>query len=232
MLYHNIREAIFVSRPNRFLAEVLIDQIPEIVHVKNTGRCKELLVPGVKVYLEESKALNRKTKYDLVMVQKGERLINMDSQCPNEAAFEFVKQGGLGFLPDYLKREVKFLASRFDLYAEYQGRKIFIEVKGVTLEEEGVVRFPDAPSERAIKHVKELIKSVSHGYEAIILFVIQMEKVNCFFPNWQTQKEFGEVLREAEDAGVRILAYDCKVSREDMKLNQPVSVDLSLPLLV
>ena len=229
MLYKNIKEAVFLERPNRFIAEVLVDGIKERVHVKNTGRCKELLIPGVKIYLEESDKEERKTRFDLVMVEKGDRLINMDSQSPNEAAYWFAKEGGLGFAPTLVKREVKFQNSRFDFYIEENEKRYFMEVKGVTLEEDGVVRFPDAPSERAIKHVEELIHAVNLGYEAIILFVIQMGDVLHFEPNWVTQRKFGEVLQRAEEAGVRILAYDCIVSRENMVLHNSVKVELNLP---
>ena len=229
MLYKNIKEAVFLERPNRFIAEVLVDGIKERVHVKNTGRCKELLIPGVKIYLEESDKEERKTRFDLVMVEKGDRLINMDSQSPNEAAYWFTKEGGLGFAPTLVKREVKFQNSRFDFYIEENEKRYFMEVKGVTLEEDGVVRFPDAPSERAIKHVEELIHAVNLGYEAIILFVIQMGDVLHFEPNWVTQRKFGEVLQRAEEAGVRILAYDCIVSRENMVLHNSVKVELNLP---
>lgn len=230
MLYKNIKEAVFLERPNRFIAEVLVDGIKERVHVKNTGRCKELLIPGAKIYVEESDKEERKTRFDLVMVEKGDRLINMDSQSPNEAAYWFVKEGGLGFVPMLVKREVKFQNSRFDFYIEENEKRYFMEVKGVTLEEDGVVRFPDAPSERAIKHVEELIHAVNLGYEAIILFVIQMGEVLRFEPNWVTQKKFGEVLQRAEEAGVRILAYDCIVSRENLVLHNSVKVDLNFPL--
>jgi sugar fermentation stimulation protein len=229
LLYSKIKEAVFLERPNRFIAEVLVDGIKERVHVKNTGRCKELLIPGAKIYLEESDKEERKTRFDLVMVEKGDKLINMDSQSPNEAVFWFVKEGGLGFLPTLVKREVKFQNSRFDFYIEDKERSIFMEVKGVTLEENGVVRFPDAPSERAIKHVEELIHAVNLGYEAIILFVIQMGEVLHFEPNWVTQKKFGEVLQRAKEAGVHILAYDCIVSRENMVLHNLVKIDLKLP---
>ena len=229
MLYKNIKEAVFLERPNRFIAEVLVDGIKERVHVKNTGRCKELLIPGVKIYLEESDKEERKTRFDLVIVEKGDRLINMDSQSPNEAAYWFVKEGGLGFAPTLVKREVKFQNSRFDFYIEENEKRYFMEVKGVTLEEYGVVRFPDAPSERAIKHVEELIQATNLGYEAIILFVIQMGDVLHFEPNWVTQRKFGEVLQRAEEAGVRILAYDCIVSRENMVLHNSVKVELNLP---
>lgn len=226
MKYKKIVEVRFVSRPNRFIAKVVLNEEIIDVHVKNTGRCKELLVPGTLVVLAESDNLSRKTKYDLVCVKKGKRWINMDSQIPNKAAEEWIRGGGLFEEKIQVFTERKYGNSRFDLYVESDKRKAFIEVKGVTLEEEDVVRFPDAPTERGIKHLKELIHCIEEGYEAYILFVIQMKGVLRFEPNWERHQEFAEVLREAAEKGVHILAFDCDVTENEMLISAPVPVDL------
>ncbi len=226
MKYKRIKKAVFISRPNRFIAEVDIDGKKETVHVKNTGRCKELLVPGTDVILEESDNPNRKTKYDLICVKKQERLINMDSQVPNKAAMEWIANGG--FFPEKvkIKGEQTYGNSRFDLYIESPMRKAFMEVKGVTLEEDNVVRFPDAPTLRGIKHVEELIRCISDGYEAYLLFVIQMKGVKYFEPNWSTHPEFGEVLIKAKEAGVKILARDCIITENTIDIKDEVPICL------
>ncbi len=230
MKYKNIIEGLFISRPNRFIAKVIIDGKEEIVHVKNTGRCKELLVPGSKVYLEKSDNLKRKTKYDLISVEKetnnGIILINMDSQIPNDVAGEYLKQSGIFSETAIFKREVMYSKSRFDYYVEDGNRKAFIEVKGVTLENDGVVLFPDAPTERGVKHINELIKAKKEGYEAYILFIIQMGPVKLFKPNDNTHKEFGEALRTAKKNGVEILAIDCRVSFNSIVFNEKIPVYL------
>lgn len=226
MKYKKISKGKFLDRPNRFIAHVEIQGRIETVHVKNTGRCKELLFPGAEVVLEESRNPNRKTKFDLVCVKKGSRWINMDSQLPNQAAEEWILNGGLFPEKIYLKREKKYGNSRFDLYVESEKRKAFIEVKGVTLEEQNIVRFPDAPTERGVKHIEELIRCMEEGYEAYLLFVIQMKGVKEFRPNWQTHQKFGEVLAAAEKKGVRILAYDCLVTEDTMEILSPVPVNL------
>lgn len=228
MHYDNIKEGRFESRPNRFIAYVTIDGRREKVHVKNTGRCRELLTEDAAVYLDRSGNPQRSTAYDLVAVQKGSRIINMDSQAPNKAVEEWLKKGGL--FPDVrlVRPETAYRSSRFDFYVETPEDKIFIEVKGVTLEQEDVVLFPDAPSGRALKHVNELTEAVKEGYKAYILFVIQMEKVKCFTPNRKTQPEFADMLLKAEQAGVRILAFDCKVIPDVMLIHEPVPVRLSL----
>lgn len=226
MKYQQIEEGIFKARPNRFIAQVEINGEEEICHVKNTGRCRELLVPGVSVFLERSGNPNRKTKYDLIAVQKGERLINMDSQIPNSAAEEWLKESGFFGEKAKIRREVKYGNSRFDLYIENGQQKIFMEVKGVTLEEDGVVRFPDAPTERGVKHIRELCRCIEEGYEAYIMFVIQMENVRYFEPNDAAQPEFRQALKEAQSQGVRILAYDCTVKKDLLKLRKPVAVHL------
>ena len=227
MIYERIEKAEFVNRPNRFIANCKVNGISEVVHVKNTGRCKELLVPGATVYLQKSDNPDRKTKWDLIAVEKGNRLINMDSQVPNKAVYEWLKEGNLFGEDSYIKPETKYKNSRFDVYVEKEDRKAFIEVKGVTLEEDGVVRFPDAPSERAVKHVTELVSAVEEGYEAYVFFVIQMEDVKYFTPNIKTHKAFADALKMAEEKGVHILAYDCIVTNDSIKINKPVNVYLN-----
>lgn len=218
MKYENIYKGQFLSRPNRFIAYVDIEGKTEKVHVKNTGRCRELLTDHAEVYLEKSDNSKRNTAFDLVAVKKGHRIINMDSQAPNKAVEEWLKQGGLFDDVQTVRPETTYESSRFDFYVETTEEKIFIEVKGVTLEKDDVVLFPDAPSERALKHVKELCDAVKQGYRAYILLVVQMEGVKYFIPNRETQPEFAEALLEARKAGVRILAYDCRVTQDTMKI--------------
>lgn len=227
MKYHNIVKASFLERPNRFIAYVDIAGRKETVHVKNTGRCAELLVEHATVYLEKSNNPTRATAYDLVAVEKNGRMINMDSQAPNRAVEEWLYKKLL--FPDLslVHPETKYGSSRFDFYIEAGGRRIFMEVKGVTLETENVVLFPDAPSERAVKHVEELILAKKEGYEAYLLFVVQMQGVDYFTPNRETHPAFAEALRKAEAAGVHILAYDCLVDAAGMELNNPVKVQLA-----
>ncbi len=226
MKYKHIVQGEFVERPNRFIAYVNVDGQQETVHVKNTGRCRELLVKGAKVYLEKSDNPKRSTAYDLVAVKKGERMINMDSQAPNKVVEEWLYTKEL--FPDLIlvRPETKYGNSRFDFYVETEKEKIFIEVKGVTLEEEGVVRFPDAPSDRAVKHVEELIQAKRDGYRVFVLFVIQMEEVLYFTPNETTHPAFADALRKASEAGVEILAYDCKVAPGELSINNQVMVKL------
>lgn len=227
MKYKETEKAVFLKRPNRFIAEVEIQGKRETVHVKNTGRCKELLIPGTEVILEKSGNPNRKTKYDLICVNKQGRLINMDSQIPNKAAEEWIKKGGLFPEEVSIRPEKKYGNSRFDLYVESPVRRAFVEVKGVTLEEDNVVRFPDAPTVRGIKHVEELIHCMEEGYEAYLLLVIQMKGVKKFMPNWDTQPEFGQALIKAEKAGVKILARDCLVTEDTIEIQEEVPVDLT-----
>jgi sugar fermentation stimulation protein A len=226
MEYKNITTGIFKARPNRFIAIVEILGNDEICHVKNTGRCKELLIPGVMVVLEENNNPNRKTKFSVIGVKKENRLINMDSQAPNKVAFEWIKNGGLFKDITLLKTEKTYGNSRFDLYIEADDKKIFMEVKGVTLEEDGVVRFPDAPTVRGIKHIRELSDCVQNGYEAYLLFVIQMKDVKYFEPNDKTQPEFGIALKEASRNGVHILAVDCFVDRNQLEIRDFVPINL------
>lgn len=227
MRYENIVTGQFKSRPNRFIAMVEIDGKIEKCHVKNTGRCRELLLPDVEVYLEKSGNPQRKTAYDLIGVKKGELLINMDSQAPNKAVKEWLEEEAYFKHVTFIKPECKYGNSRIDFYLETEERrKIFIEVKGVTLEEEGIARFPDAPTERGIKHIQELQQAVAEGYEAYILFVIQMKEIRQFEPNDRTHQAFGDALREAQKHGVSILAYDCVVTRDSMRLDNPVKVQI------
>jgi len=228
MKYKNIKEAKFISRPNRFIAYVEVDGQEEKVHVKNTGRCRELLVKGARVLLEESDNKERKTKYSLVAVYKGDMLVNMDSQIPNSAAYEAVLEGKIEEIgvPDFLKREVTYSKSRFDLYYEKGARKGFVEVKGVTLEKDGVVLFPDAPTERGTRHIRELIKAKEEGYEASILFVIQMKGVKYFTPNAETDPDFAQALKDAYNAGLNVLAYDCSVREDEMIIDKKIEVKI------
>ena len=232
MEYGHIKKGVFLSRPNRFIAWVKVDGREEKVHVKNTGRCLELLREGATVYLEQAKNPERATTYDLVAVEKAGRIVNMDSQAPNRAAGEWLLSGGLFPKVTVVKPERTFGNSRFDFYVEAEDetggiRKIYMEVKGCTLEENRVGRFPDAPSERAVKHVKELIEAKKAGYEAYLLFVVQMDQVDCVVPNIGTQPEFGEILFKAREAGVRIIARDCLVTERSMKIRDPIPVYLS-----
>ena len=226
MQYQKIKQGIFHTRPNRFVAHVEVDGRMEICHVKNTGRCRELLVPGATVYLEESDNPARKTRYDLVTVEKGERLINMDSQAPNKLFAEWVQTGAFRHGLTMLRGETTYGNSRFDFYWESSERRGFVEVKGVTLEEEGVVRFPDAPTQRGVKHLEELIQAKKAGYEATVCFVVQMDRVSWLEPNDRTHPEFGEALRRAAQAGVEILALDCCVAVGNVEIGAPIEIRL------
>lgn len=221
MRYEQIQAGTFLSRPNRFVALVEIEGAMEKCHVKNTGRCRELLVPGARVYLEKGKTPGRKTAYDLIGVEKGKVYINMDSQAPNQVAREWLMQRW-----EVVKPECKFGNSRLDFYLEQKERKAFLEVKGVTLEENGIARFPDAPTQRGIKHLEELMKAAELGYEAYVLFVIQMKGIRWFAPNDEGHPAFGETLRRAAGAGVKVLAYDCIARPESLVLDDPVEVRL------
>ena len=226
MYYKNVYQGRFLERPNRFIAYVEIGTNREVVHVKNTGRCKELLIPGATVYVQKAEGSSRKTEWDLIGVKKGERIINIDSQAPNKVVEEWIEAGHLFSDISLIKKEVVYKKSRFDLYVESNNRKILIEVKGVTLEENGIVTFPDAPSERAVKHVKELCEAVEEGYEAIIFFVIQMKHAIYFTPNCQMHPAFYDTLVRAVQAGVKIMAYDCEVENNYLKINEEVTVKL------
>ena len=225
MKYNNMVPGVFQARPNRFIAHVEIDGRLEVVHVKNTGRCRELLPVGAEVWCEVSDNPNRKTKFDLITVRKGHRLINMDSQAPNKAAGEWLQTGGLGEIQN-LKAETFHEDSRFDFSFEKDGRKCFLEVKGVTLENEGVCAFPDAPTDRGAKHLNGLCKLAREGYGAYVLFVIQMAGVKYLHPNDATDPKFAAALREAAANGVQVLAVDCHVAEDTMEIRNPVPVML------
>lgn len=229
MLYSKTKEAIFVNRPNRFIAYVLIDGKEEIVHVRNTGRCRELLIPGVRVILDDcSNNPNRKTRYSLIAVYKGDMLVNMDSQVPNLVVYDSLisnKIEGLENL-NLVKREVTYEKSRFDLYFESDSHKGFIEVKGVTLEEDSIARFPDAPTLRGIKHVLEMIEAVDEGYIGIIFFLIQMRGPKEFRLNWEMDKFFSEAVKLASKKGVQIMAYDSIVCENSIELGEAIMINL------
>jgi sugar fermentation stimulation protein A len=224
MKYDNILKGKFISRPNRFIAHIEINGKIEVCHVKNTGRCKELLIPSVTVFVQENNNPKRKTKFSLISVIKENRIINMDSQVPNKIVYEWILNGNLLKDITLIKPETKYNNSRFDFYVETKNRKIFIEVKGVTLENQGVVKFPDAPTKRGIKHVKELCDCVKEGYDAYIIFVVQMKDVLHFEPNVETHKEFSEVLKEAKKQGLHILAVDCEVKEDSINIRDYVKV--------
>lgn len=227
MRYSNIRKAEFIRRPNRFIAHVLMDGEEVICHVKNTGRLKELLLPGATVFLEESDNLTRKTRFDLVCVLRGDEVVNIDSQAPNQAVGEWLKSGGLFEDVSYVKAEARYGDSRFDFYVESSsGRKAFLEVKGVTLLQDGVARFPDAPTIRGVKHIVELVKCLEDGYEAYVLFLLEMKGSKWMEPNDVTHPAFGKALREAAEKGVKILAYDCLVTPESLEVDKKVEVRL------
>ena len=247
MTYEHIAAGTFISRPNRFIAHVETGNRTVVCHVKNTGRCRELLIPGVTVILEfhpDAVLSGRKTEYDLIGVYKNGLLINMDSQAPNKAAWEWLVSLGGGqyteknhyplgsYVPFDIRREATHGDSRFDLAFSLRNRDTkavspaFMEVKGVTLEENGLALFPDAPTKRGIKHLKGLIRAHEEGYEAYVLFVIQMKGILGFTPNDITHPAFGETLRQAREAGVHVLAYDCLVNPDTMTVDSPVKVML------
>lgn len=225
MKYGKMVQGSFLARPNRFIAKIEIDGKEETVHVKNTGRCRELLPPGAEVWCEVSNNSNRKTKYDLITVRKGDRLINMDSQAPNAAVKEWLLSGGMGQIEN-LKPETFHGDSRFDFSFALDGKPCFMEVKGVTLEDDGVCAFPDAPTERGAKHLRGLTQAVKDGYTAFVLFVIQMSDVKYLHPNDKTDPAFGAALREAAENGVNVLAMDCAVTEDEMHIRLPVLVRL------
>ena len=237
MRYQNIHKAVFLSRPNRFIAKVLLEGEELTVHVKNTGRCKELLIPGCTVYLEKSDNPARKTAYDLVSVEKpladgGIKLVNMDAQAPNKLFQEWAGAGYFRPGLTLLRPETTFENSRFDFYWEAgragsnPARRGFVEVKGCTLEEDGWTYFPDAPTERGVKHLRELIRARKQGYEAAVCFVIQMADVKGFSPNDRTHPEFGAALRDAGGAGVEIIAWECAVTPKEVYITTGVPVEL------
>lgn len=224
MQYGQVREGRFLSRPNRFIAHVAIDGAETVVHVKNTGRCRELLVPGATVYVERSANPQRKTAYDLIAVEKGGRLINMDAQAPNRVFREFA--GVFDPTAEAVHPEFTYGQSRLDFCLTTPAGLHLVEVKGVTLEEGGHTRFPDAPTERGIKHLRELERAVAEGHRAAVFFVIQMADVLDFAPNDVTHPAFGEALRHAAAAGVEVAAYDCAVTPDTLTIRHPVPVVL------
>ena len=229
MRYKRMERGIFQERLNRFVAHVRLDGPAEgstVCHVKNTGRCRELFVPGAEVWVQRAENPARKTLYDLICVRKGEQLINVDSQAPNRVAEEWLPRSGLFPENVQIRREVRFAHSRFDLYAEAGERRAFLEVKGVTLEEEGIARFPDAPTERGVRHVEELIQCRKSGCEAYLLFVVQMKGIRAVAPNDRTHPAFGEALRRASAEGVRLLAVDCYVTPVELLADQTLPVIL------
>ncbi len=230
MYYPNICPGTFLARPNRFIAHVEVEGKTEVCHVKNTGRCRELLVPGCRVYLVESGNPARKTRYDLVAVEKetpsGTLLINMDSQAPNKVFGEWAASGQFRPGLTLLRPEMTYGNSRFDYYWEASGRKGFVEVKGVTLEEDGVVRFPDAPTLRGVKHLEELAAAKAAGYEAAVCFIVQMEGMRWLEPNDATHPEFGAALRRSAAAGVEVLALECRVTPDSLEAVRGLPVHL------
>lgn len=227
MQYQSVRPGRFLSRPNRFIAKVLLDGVEEVVHVKNTGRCRELLVPGATVYLALGDNLNRKTRYDLIAVEKGHLMVNMDSQATNRVFGEWAGAGQFRPGLTLLRPETVWGNSRFDFYWEdAAGRKGFVEVKGVTLEDQGHARFPDAPTLRGVKHLEELALCRAEGYEATVCFVLQMGGMKDFAPNDVTHPAFGDALRRAAAAGVEVLAMECAVTPDSLTIAAPVPVKL------
>lgn len=226
MEYQRVVSGLFLARPNRFIARVELDGAVVTAHVKNTGRCKELLVPGARVYLERASNPARKTLYDLIAVEKGPLLINMDAQAPNQVFGEWARSGGLPGLT-LLRPETTWGSSRFDFYWESATERGFVEVKGVTLEQDGVARFPDAPTLRGVKHLRELTAARQQGYQAAVCFVIQMSGVKYFSPNDATHPEFGDALREAARSGVDVWAYGCRVMPASLVMAEPVPVRLT-----
>ena len=224
MKYQDIIKGRFLSRPNRFIAIAELEGREVVAHVKNTGRCKELLIPGTGIYLQHFDRHDRKTAYDLIAVEKNGRIINMDSQAPNKVFYEWASAGNFIGTPDLIRPEFKWGNSRFDMYIEKDERRILVELKGVTLEKNSTAYFPDAPTERGIKHLKELSHACAEGYECYVCFIIQMSGINALRPNYETHPQFGEELRKAADAGVNIMALDCRVERDSLEINDSIPV--------
>lgn len=226
MIYENILPAVFVDRPNRFIAHVELNGRLEVCHVKNTGRCRELLIPGCRVYVQHQPSPTRKTAYDLIAVEKGERLLNMDANAPNRVFNEYVRAGRFLRGWSVIRPETTHGDSRFDFYLESPGHRLFAEVKGVTLEDDGVMRFPDAPTERGVKHLEGLARCVQEGYEAWAVFVIQTENVRWMEPNRRTHPAFADAMRQAAQAGVHLLALDCHTEPDRLEIRRPVEIRL------
>lgn len=226
MQYSDIHKAVFLERPNRFIAHCTVDGMLETVHVKNTGRCRELLVPGATVYLEKSSNPNRKTAYDLVTVETPFGLVNMDAAAPNQVAGELLRAGAILSSPTLVRPEVRFGASRLDFYAENDQQRLFVEVKGVTLRQGAWAVFPDAPTVRGTKHMGELVQAVAQGYRAMALLIVQMGGCTAFRPNRETDPAFCRALRDAQAAGVEVRAVDCRVTPNTVTANRELPVDL------
>ena len=226
MQYSDIHKAVFLERPNRFIAHCTVDGMLETVHVKNTGRCRELLVPGATVYLEKSSNPNRKTAYDLVTVETPFGLVNMDAAAPNQVAGELLRAGAILSSPTLVQPEVRFGASRLDFYAENDRQRLFVEVKGVTLRQGEWAVFPDAPTVRGTKHMGELVQAVAQGYRAMALLIVQMGGCTAFRPNRETDPAFCRALRDAQAAGVEVRAVDCRVTPDTVTANRELPVDL------
>lgn len=226
MRYHDVTKGRFLARPNRFIAHVETEEGPQVVHVKNTGRCRELLVPGAVVYLERGTNPARKTAFDLIAVEKAGRLVNMDAQAPNKVFAEWAAAGG--FRPDVtaVRSEYVYGGSRLDFCLETAHGPHLVEVKGVTLEEGGAARFPDAPTERGVKHIRELQRAAEAGLDATLFFVVQIKDIHSVAPNDGTHPAFGAALREAAAAGVNVCAYDCAVTPDSLLIRRPVPVIL------
>ena len=223
MRYPSIQTGRFLARPNRFIAHVEIDGVVQVCHVKNTGRCRELLTEGVRVVVATSDNPNRKTAYDLIAVYKGDLLINMDSQAPNRVFGEWVTKGDFFSNVTYVKPEYPWGNSRFDFYLEADGRRILAEIKGVTLERDGVVLFPDAPTQRGVKHLRELSDAVKQGYDAYLFFIVQMERCRYFTPNRATDPDFADALRDAQMAGVKLVALNCRVTEQELTVFRQIA---------
>lgn len=226
MKYKNIKKGKFISRPNRFISNIEINGKIETVHVKNTGRCKELLTDNATVFVQEINSCKRKTKYDLISVYKKNKLINIDSQAPNKIFREWIVKSNIFSNIENVKAEVKYGNSRFDFYLEADNKKIFVEVKGVTLEHDDIALFPDAPTLRGLKHINELCKCTEDGYEAYVVFIIQMRNIKYFMPNYLTHNEFGEALKKASKMGVNIIALDCEVRSDLIEIKDFVDIKL------
>ncbi len=226
MKYNNIKKAKFLSRPNRFIAHIELDGKEEICHVKNTGRCRELLVPNASIFVQQVKGDKRKTKYDLIGVYKGSRLINIDSQVPNKVFYEWVRTSNFFKNINLIRPEYTYQSSRLDFYIETSSSRILVEVKGVTLEENDTALFPDAPTERGIKHITDLCQATAEGYEAYLFFIIQMKGVFFFTPNFKTHPAFGDALIKAQKHGVKIVALDCEVKADSISARDFVKVRL------
>ncbi|MGI6538860.1 MAG: DNA/RNA nuclease SfsA [Caldicoprobacterales bacterium] len=230
LYYPDMVSGIFLKRPNRFIAHVLVNGQEETAHVKNTGRCRELLIPGAAVYLQKHNNPDRKTKFSLIAVEKGDLLVNMDSQAPNKVMLEGLKQGislpGMEAPYTQIRQEAVYGSSRFDFFVTNGEKEAYLEIKGVTLEIDGAAKFPDAPTERGVKHIRELILAAEEGFLAYVVFIAQMKGIRYVTPNDDMHPEFGRAIREAKEAGVQIIAYDCLVSPEKMELDKPLTVVL------